>query len=444
MTLTIEDLKTVFADRLWLSLPQPEPRLPRRDYATAAGHRNAQLNHCCLQAFLAWASAESEITDPPVPWPSTAELPQFWDLVTGTAITLGQHRLVLLPSDALDTQVLSVPQEWVDIPTWAADYYLGLQVDPEAKGIQIWGYASHCTLKAKATYDPIYRTYDLDRDFVIADLDLLWVAQRLGLDEKAPLGPLPVLSPAVAELAPDAHPQALLDLSQPTPYSPRLDLAFPTWATLIANPTWRHQLYQQRLASTQAGARTVAMPASKSPPPLTHLSQRVINAAIWLQDQVDQMAQELNWVLLPALALETVGLRDRTLELTEILTQLQQRGFQIPPTARSAYHDFQMGASQLRLYAVTWPVVTAGKVPEWCLLFVLANRSGRLQPSTKLTIRDDHQTLVDLELAADTTDQYLCGSVSGTWEETFVVQITLADGTALQLPAFVFQPEPTQ
>ena len=35
---------------------------------------------------------------------------------------------MLIPSEAIDDSELEVPQEWVDIPSWAADYYLAVQI----------------------------------------------------------------------------------------------------------------------------------------------------------------------------------------------------------------------------------------------------------------------------------------------------------------------------
>ncbi len=49
-------------------------------------------------------------------YPNFAALPSFWEFVNGTAITVDNLRLVLVPTLAMDEDELRVPQEWVDIP----------------------------------------------------------------------------------------------------------------------------------------------------------------------------------------------------------------------------------------------------------------------------------------------------------------------------------------
>lgn len=403
-------------------------------YSNAAAHRVARLNHGCLQALIQWLNAHLDLAQPPRIWPGAAALPSLWEMVTGTAITLGNQRLVLIPSDALDTEEFCVPQEWVDIPQWAADYYLGIQVDVEQGELHCWGYTSHRTLKTQSHYDPIYHTYALEHKAMIPDLDLLWVAQDLDLKEKAPLPPLPQLTSIEAD-------HFLTQLSQPSPYSPRLDLAFTHWAALLANDDWRQQLYQARLQH-RAGVTSgdVAIPPMAHAP-LPTLRDTVINTAVWLQDQLDQVAQNLSWVLLPAFAPEPVGLRSQTPELDAILAQLQHKSVAIPRTARSAYHNLQVGANQLRLYAVTWPRISTEAIPEWFLLLILLGQPNhRLTPGTKLRIRDATGILIERELHTRSIHQYIYGGVSGTWSETFGVTITLADGASLTLPEFAFNP----
>ena len=56
-------------------------------------------------------------------WESSPNTPAFWEFVNGTAILLNERRVVLIPSEAIDNRELEVPQEWVDIPSWVADFY---------------------------------------------------------------------------------------------------------------------------------------------------------------------------------------------------------------------------------------------------------------------------------------------------------------------------------
>jgi hypothetical protein len=106
--------------------------------------------------------------------------------------------------------------------------------------MNIWGYTSHKTLRETGNYDRFDRTYTIDGDFLIPELDLLWMAQLLDLQEITIVPPIP-------DLNLDRSMSAIDLLCQSSPYSPRLDLNFTTWATILSNNNLREHLYQRRL-----------------------------------------------------------------------------------------------------------------------------------------------------------------------------------------------------
>ena len=99
-----------------------------------------------LNAFLPWLQEESRASK------------IDWELVNGTAITIEDSRLLLVPSEAEDLSELRVPQEWIDIPALRADYYLAVQVNVDAGYIRIWAYTTHQQLKNNGCFDPMDRT----------------------------------------------------------------------------------------------------------------------------------------------------------------------------------------------------------------------------------------------------------------------------------------------
>jgi hypothetical protein len=441
MNLTIQELSTIFPSQTWIPLQEEDyPDLSTNElaYSNRAARSVAQLNQTCLNAFIRWSQANLDFPETVSVWPNQAALPSIWEMTTGTAIALGNRRLVLIPSDAIDTEELCVPQEWVDIPQWSADYYLGIQMDFEQGWMKIWGYTSHRTLKSRGEHDPIYRTYSLERDIVITDLDILWVANSLGLDEKAALQSIADLSKAEAD-------RLLTQLSAVKPYSPRLDLAFETWAAFLVNNDLRQQLYLTRMQQSEVSQKEVIAPSLNNP--VQKLRSTFVNTALWFQDQVDQLAEDLSWVLLPAFSSELgglaqVGLRSQTQEITAMLAQLQRNGIEIPQNARGAYQDLQVATHQMRLYAVTWKTFPAGAMPEWSLLLILSGQpSHSLLPGTRIQIRDAANILVDEELKDSSGHQYIYGGVSGTSDETFGVDLTFADGSTLTLPEFEYDPK---
>jgi Protein of unknown function (DUF1822) len=94
-------------------------------------------------------------------------------------------------------------------------------------------------LKERGVYDPIYRTYTVNDEVLIPDLDIILLAREICGQEKADIPSLPSLSETAAA-------SLLAKLSQSSPYSPRLDIKFAQWGALLANDTWRQQLYIKR------------------------------------------------------------------------------------------------------------------------------------------------------------------------------------------------------
>jgi len=234
----------LFADpaELWLEIA---PNLQVRAWQNSQMllHPNsawrAYLNQVCLDAFLPWLQAEYAPQARPLH--STAARPSIWDATNGTAIAMGEKRLVLIPTEAIDGDELRVPQEWADIPEWVGDYYLAVQVDPDERCLRVWGWTTHDRLKVRGTYDPRDRTYCLAAEDLSLDLNALWVAQQLCPDEvtRAEVKALPELPVAQAE-------NLIQRLGNCAIASPRQEIPFPLWGALTSNDAWRQQWFQYR------------------------------------------------------------------------------------------------------------------------------------------------------------------------------------------------------
>lgn len=259
--LSFDELTVIDSDQVWLEFSLEDQieawqQSHNQVYSNDAACWNAYQNYLCLNAFQSWLEAETDLPDKPKVWPQPSHLPSFWEVVNGTVITLGKTRLALFPSESLALEELRVPREWVDIPDWAAHYYLAVQLNLEEHCLKVLGYATHEQLQNEGTYDPMDRTICLNQESLIEDLNVMLITQELSTSFSLVVKPLPSLSNQKAE--------ALLNqLSQPSCYSPRLDIPFEQWAGLVANPTWRQQLYQRR------------SPSVTSPKTLVNLSQWV-------------------------------------------------------------------------------------------------------------------------------------------------------------------------
>ncbi len=222
---------------------------------------NTYLNQLCLQLLLPLLKSDYLPTANPYP----DAIGSLWELVTGTGISGGPKRLVLIPDKSLD-RTFTVPQEWIDSPDWAGDYYLAIQINPDEQWLEVWGYTTHHTLKTQGTYDTHDRTYHLDSDQLIQDLSVLWITQQLNPQEltQTDITPIPPIEATQAN-------NLLQRLAQSN--RPRLEIPFALWMSCIHQPDWRRKLSEIRNGLSNPSA-------------LTNLSQ-------WLQNQFESSWQTL-------------------------------------------------------------------------------------------------------------------------------------------------------
>ncbi|WP_199248996.1 DUF1822 family protein [[Phormidium] sp. ETS-05] len=203
----------------------------------------AYLNYVAYRTFIPWLAdwLGAEFLGNPTVWPEEKLLPIIWEFVAGTAIQVGDKRLVLIVSDEEELESLEVPQEWVDNPQWRGDYYLAVTVsldgDEDDCWMRVWGFTTHRILK-QGIYNDQSRSYSLAREDLTGDLMVMQVTW--GLEVRANLASLLSLSEAEA--------QGLLRvLGKPELHSPRLNLAVPfgQWAALLNDDNWREQLWQR-------------------------------------------------------------------------------------------------------------------------------------------------------------------------------------------------------
>ncbi|NEP35858.1 DUF1822 family protein [Moorena sp. SIO3B2] len=165
------------------------------------------------------------------------------------------------------------------------------------------------------------------------------------------------------------------------------------------------------------------------------LNQRAINVGQWLYNQIDDLAQELSWQLLPA---PSPALRFRPTpaqELAEIITIID---IEIPAAAVRSYRDFQLAGIPLRLYAVTWQFPQSEPEVDWTIVLILGASPGNTPPSgIKLRITDFTMVLDQQELT--TNDDYLFTQFVGDNHEKFLATITTADETAQTSMLFEFK-----
>jgi hypothetical protein len=247
MTLEPVALTLTNTTDMWLEISEAEKTKiweQSQGFSSASRRWNAYINRLSLNTVLPWL--REEYAKDATVYPALKALPSIWEVVNGAGISLGTTRIALIPSEALDLSELRVPQEWVDIPNWSADYYLAVQVNLEEGYIRIWGCTTHAQLKTMGSYDASDRAYCLNGENLISNLNILWMAREICPEEVTHLetAPLPELSATQAE-------NLLQRLGNPRLILPRLAVPFQTWGALLEHGGWRQRLYEQRQGAQQ-------------------------------------------------------------------------------------------------------------------------------------------------------------------------------------------------
>ncbi len=281
MTFNLDELTVIYPEQLWLELSEKEQenawqQTTQEPYSSASARWRAFINRLCLNSISTWFKEQEKLETKL----QSTDLPSFWEVVNGTALKMHETRLVLIPTDKSNLQEFRIPQEWVNISSWAANYYLAVQLNLEANWLRVWGYATHQQIQEEAKYDPMDRTYSLDKEDLIENIEIMLVAQELCPPKKPEVKSLPTFSKAQTE-------KFLEQLSKTTLYSPRLDVPFEQWATLMASAETRERLYQLRHENIK-GNTVELIPLS-----VNNLSQ-------WFQDIFDAGWQNLDALISPA------------------------------------------------------------------------------------------------------------------------------------------------
>jgi hypothetical protein len=173
--------------------------------------------------------------------PDDQFLSTIWELINGTLLEIDQTKLVIIPFENEDLGAFSIPQEWVDIPNWNADYYLFSEIDEDENEdiiIRFSCFATHSLVKKKGKYNEEERSYLLSLENVCDDFSFLWMTKGLNFNKSAKNFP---------ELSIEKAENLLTKLSNPYISHPRLAIDFQDWAALLTENKWRETLYNRRL-----------------------------------------------------------------------------------------------------------------------------------------------------------------------------------------------------
>lgn len=177
---------------------------------------------------------------------------------------------------------------------------------------------------------------------------------------------------------------------------------------------------------------------------LKEVAHGVINTGRWLQGQLDAVADELAWQLIPSLepSYGLRGLRDGTRsqeKMPDILQTLQHQGVEVPANAAGACKAVRIGNMACELYTLVWEL---SETREWSLFVFLGLGTDEPLPvGLGLRISDENQALFEGVVKEDAATTYLYGQGIGDLDEQLIVEINSSDGETVTLQEFGFEPE---
>ncbi len=326
-------------------------------------------------------------------------------------IQVGDFKVCLIPASNL-TQEYSVPFAVFDIPNLAAHFYVLIQVQEEIQQLAVSGFMNYeqyqryqqtAHLEVESDW-----TYTLPSTCFNSNPDLLLLNLRC-LDASAIQ--LPV-APTIKTDTVTALRQKLIKIQ----------------SQLQTHLIWK-------LLTVAEGITLL-----NNPDLLNGIQQPLINVGLWLCNQIDTVAQGLEWILMPPFP-EFRQLRPtsqfRGLEEFELIrTGLEQQGVHIPSLARGAYRDLNCETGSLRMYAITWILSESKENPEWILLVALGSQpQGKMPTKLHLNIRDKIEVLF-ADTIQDTSQGVIYAQVMGNLGERFWVTVTANDDAIFEIPPF--------
>jgi hypothetical protein len=402
------------------------------------------LNCLALDAFEEWLSLRSsELTiDQKHCTVLQPEMANVLDAVSN--LQVAQFKLCLIATGSFTDEEVTLPRAVVDLPEFIPHFYVIVEVQEEQETAVVQSFMSYeqlmnrrSTVNLEAEQD---WTYQVPLTWFEANPDRLLQCLRC-LDPRAIALPA-IPSNRLVQLA-AIRSDLLTKLPQLQSHTSQLWQVL-TWeqgAIVLTNRDVLSWLYQLQRGEIISASNQTSLQQHFSDI-LQLLTKPAMNVGRWLLNELDEFAQELSWVLLPSIALASPmrEMRSPAQEFEAIAKQLRHNNVEIPTLARAAYRELQLAGIPLRLYAITWSIVSDA-LPEWELLLVLGTASGTGLPTgLRLRISDQSSVLVEQKMEAKTSESYLFASVIGNWDEKFIVTVGLQAGIEETLPPFSFNP----
>lgn len=365
--------------------------------------------------------------------------PEYANIIDSVCnLRVGEFKVCLIPTSSFTEPEIIIPRAVVDLPEFAANFYIVIGVEEELEIATIRGFLRYDELVRYRSQLQIEVDWNDQLPFALFNHEpneLLLYLQCL-----APAAiVLPEIQDNNRQVTLISMHAELLNLL-PQSYNRPLWQVL-TWeqgVAVLTTPDLLSWLYQSK-------ADNKAALTNHLPDLLQILTQQAVNVKQWLRNQTEEIVQTLCWQVLPAPSLIRTRTTQQTpiQELEDLLTDIKQNNeLDIPAVALRAYHDILL-ESPLRLYAVAWslPNQSSGS-NEWTLLLILKIIDDhQLLSGFRLRISDQTGVLDEEEFQLSNNHEYIFTQVEGSYEDKFLATITTETGEAQTLPPFEFPKE---
>ncbi|MGB3638535.1 MAG: DUF1822 family protein [Rivularia sp. (in: cyanobacteria)] len=346
-------------------------------------------------------------------------------------LEIDNFKVCLIPNMLLTNEEVAIPRAVIDLPEYAAHFYVVIGVDEELEIAAVKGFLRYEQLvNIKAELQP-----EADWNYYIPLIQFNQEVDELLLY-------LQCLAPAAIPLPeiPNSR-QNILRRVQSSLFNllPELDNR-PLWevlnweqgTALLTTPLLINWLYQ----SINQNAATLTKHLSDL---LQILTQQAVNVRQWLVSRVDDAVQTLSWQLIPASQLRSTLESNESNPIEElefILSDIQNNNqLDIPPTAVRVYQEIQLN-KLLRLYVIIWSLPQEEN--GWTLLLILKAVNDN-QSASRFILRVSDQTeVLDEEEFITENNNYIYTQVEGSYDDKFVTTIISESGETQAFPPFEF------
>lgn len=241
MVLNLDEIAITYPEQLILAIAPEQINFAwsqMAKYVNFPAQRNMVINHLCMDVISQWLQTEV-INQPIDQFPIINHADALWSVVNGCKVSIDNLSMVFIPTEEIDTAVFAIPQEWLRIPLWIAQYYVAVMIDMEEGWLRIYGYTEFETIEKKANYNTDDGYYYLDREWLTEDINIMWVVNQLNPSSIIELKSLPSLTN-------DRAISLITELAQPDIYLPRLQINFTEWGALLVHDNLLQLLHEKR------------------------------------------------------------------------------------------------------------------------------------------------------------------------------------------------------